>query len=93
MGTLHLGVLLAAAWAVLAVAFLHLRAKAYGQRTLYSKPAGDPRHERLAVVHDVLKKGLDDELPVHQPCCPPVLGDHDAKVGRQQDLARAIAGQ
>ena len=42
MDPLHLGVLLAAAWAVLALVFLHLKAKSYGKRTLYSKPAGDP---------------------------------------------------
>jgi hypothetical protein len=42
MNPLHLGVLLAAAWAILALVFLHLKAKSYGKRTLYSKPAGDP---------------------------------------------------
>lgn len=41
MEPLHLGVLLAGAWAILALVFLHLNAKAYGKRTLYSKPAGD----------------------------------------------------
>lgn len=41
MEPLHLGVLLAGAWAILALVFLYLKAKAYGQRTLYSKPAGD----------------------------------------------------
>lgn len=35
-------VLLAAAWAILALIFLHLKAKSYGKRTLYSKAAGDP---------------------------------------------------
>jgi hypothetical protein len=35
-------VLLAAAWAILALAFLHLKAKGYGKRTLFSKPSGDP---------------------------------------------------
>jgi len=42
MATLHLGVLLALAWAAGAMAFLYLKAKAYGKRRLYSKPAGDP---------------------------------------------------
>jgi hypothetical protein len=42
MTTLHLGVLLAIAWAVLTMTFLHLKAKSYGIRKLYSKPAGDP---------------------------------------------------
>ena len=31
-----------------------------------SRAAGDPLHECFAVVHDVLEKGLDEELPVHQ---------------------------
>jgi nitrate reductase gamma subunit len=35
-------VLLAGVWAVLALAFLHLKAKGYGQRTLHSVPSGDP---------------------------------------------------
>lgn len=35
-------VLLAAAWAILALAFLHLGAKGYGKRTLFSVPSGDP---------------------------------------------------
>ena len=43
MNLLRLGVLLAAAWTVLALAFLYLKAKSYGKRTLYSKPAQDPR--------------------------------------------------
>lgn len=34
-------VLVAGAWAVLALAFLHLNAKGYGKRTLFSRPAGD----------------------------------------------------
>ena len=42
MSILHLGVLLSAAWAILALAFLHMGAKAYGKRKLFSKPAGDP---------------------------------------------------
>ena len=42
MQILHLGVLLAAAWSVLALVSMYLKAKAYGQRKLYSKPAGDP---------------------------------------------------
>ncbi len=42
MSVLHVGVLLAAAWAVLALVFLHARVKAYGKRQLFSKPAGDP---------------------------------------------------
>jgi hypothetical protein len=42
MRTLHLGVLLASAWTILALTFLHLQAKAYGRRRMYSKPAGDP---------------------------------------------------
>lgn len=42
MGFLHLGALLAGAWTVLVLTFLHLDAKAYGKRTLHSKPAGDP---------------------------------------------------
>lgn len=35
-------VLFAGAWAVLALAFLHLKAKGYGQRKLLSAPAGEP---------------------------------------------------
>ena len=42
MRPLHLGVLLALAWAILAFAFLLLLAKAYGKRRMYSKAAGDP---------------------------------------------------
>jgi hypothetical protein len=42
MRILSLGVLLAAAWAVLALVFLQRKAKSYGRRTLYAKPAGDP---------------------------------------------------
>jgi hypothetical protein len=41
MGLLHWSVLLAGAWTILALAFLHLKAKLYGKRTLYSTPAGD----------------------------------------------------
>ena len=41
MAILHLGVLLAAVWAVAAMIFLHRKVKAYGKRTLFSKPAGD----------------------------------------------------
>ena len=43
MGILHLGVLLAAVWTVAALIFLRRKVKAYGRRTLYSRPAGDPR--------------------------------------------------
>ena len=42
MSLLHLGVLLAAAWAVLAIAFQRAGARAYGRRQLFSKSAGDP---------------------------------------------------
>ncbi len=42
MGPLRLAVLLALAWAVLALAHLHREAKAYGKPRLFSKPAGDP---------------------------------------------------
>jgi predicted outer membrane lipoprotein len=42
MSLLRLGVLLAAAWTVLALAFLHMKAKSYGKRTLYSRQAQDP---------------------------------------------------
>ena len=35
-------VLLAAAWAILALAFLHRQAKGYGKRILFSIPSGDP---------------------------------------------------
>lgn len=42
MKLIHLGILLAAAWAILALAALHRRMASYGKRTLYSKPAGDP---------------------------------------------------
>jgi hypothetical protein len=42
MEFLHLGVLLSMTWAALALVFLHVGAKAYGKRTLFSKPAGDP---------------------------------------------------
>jgi len=42
MPALHVAVLLALAWAVLVLAWMHSRAKAFGQRKLYSKPAGDP---------------------------------------------------
>ena len=41
MLTLHLGVLLGLAWTILALTFLHLKAKAYGKRRLFSKAAGD----------------------------------------------------
>src|ERR1035437_4762854 len=34
--------------------------------TILSRPAGDALHEGFAVLHDVLEKGLDEELPVHQ---------------------------
>jgi len=43
MGILHLLVLLAAVWAVAALGFLRRKVKAYGKRTLFSKPAGDAR--------------------------------------------------
>ena len=43
MGILHLGVLLAAVWVVSGLVFLRRKVKAYGQRKLFSKPAGDPR--------------------------------------------------
>ena len=43
MGALHLAVLLAAGWTVLAMAGLAWRARGYGRRRLFSKPAGDPR--------------------------------------------------
>jgi len=42
MRPLHLAVLFALAWAVLALAFLHRQVKAYGKARLYSVPAGDP---------------------------------------------------
>ena len=37
-----MGVLLALAWTILALTFLHLKAKAYGKRRLFSRAAGDP---------------------------------------------------
>lgn len=42
MSALHVAVLLALAWAVLALAWLHRRAKAFGQRKLFSRPAFEP---------------------------------------------------
>ena len=42
MTALHAGVMLCLAWAVLALASLRRRAKAFGARRLYAKPAGDP---------------------------------------------------
>lgn len=42
MNLLHVGILLAAAWTILALVSLHRRMASYGKRTLYSKPAGDP---------------------------------------------------
>lgn len=42
MRALHVGVLLALAWSILALAVLRLKAKAYGKRRLYAKAAGDP---------------------------------------------------
>lgn len=42
MPPLHLAVLLALAWAILALTALHLKAKSYGKATLHAKPAGDP---------------------------------------------------
>ena len=42
MTTLHMVVVLALAWVVLAMARLYAKAKSYGPRTLYAKPAGDP---------------------------------------------------
>jgi len=42
MATLHMVVVLALAWVVLAMARQYAKAKAYGKRTLYAKPAGDP---------------------------------------------------
>jgi hypothetical protein len=42
MSLLHWSVLLAGAWTILALAYLHSKAKRYGKRTLYSAPAGDP---------------------------------------------------
>ncbi len=42
MDSLRLAVLLAAAWAGAALLFLARRARAFGPRRLYAKPAGDP---------------------------------------------------
>ena len=42
MKLMHLGILLAAAWTILALVSLHRRMTSYGKRSLYSKPAGDP---------------------------------------------------
>jgi nitrate reductase gamma subunit len=42
MTTLHMVVVLALAWVVLAMARLYAKAKSFGQRTLFAKPAGDP---------------------------------------------------
>lgn len=42
MTTVHLVVVLALAWVVLAMARLYAQVKAYGPRTLFAKPAGDP---------------------------------------------------
>ena len=40
-------VLLAALWAILAMVVLHRKAKSYGKRTLFAKPAGDPAQGAL----------------------------------------------
>ncbi len=42
MSTLHLVVLAAGAWAILALAASLLRVRAYGRRVLFAKAAGDP---------------------------------------------------
>jgi hypothetical protein len=51
---LRLAVLLAAAWAAGALAFLYRRTKAYGPRKAFAKPAGDP----AAGVRYAFTKGM-----------------------------------
>ena len=43
MSPLHLGVLLALAWAILALGSMHRKAKAFGPASTFAKPAGDFR--------------------------------------------------
>lgn len=54
MGVLELGVILAACWCVGAMVGLYFKAKSFGTRTLFSKPAG----EVMAGVRYAFTKGM-----------------------------------
>jgi hypothetical protein len=42
MASLHVGVVLAGVWTIVALTFLLLKVRRYGKRTLYARAAGDP---------------------------------------------------
>lgn len=64
---LSLGVMAAAAWALLGLLFLRTQMKAYGQRRLHSAPAGDPkagvRYAFTKAMNPMAKESVRENLP------------------------------
>jgi len=64
---LSIGVAAAAAWAVLGLLLLRAKTQAYGQRKLYSAPAGDPkagvRYAFTKAMSPMAKESVRENLP------------------------------
>jgi hypothetical protein len=92
MDVLRSAVLLAAAWAVLALTVTYRRAKAFGRRKSFSKPAGDPAAGVRYAFFQGMAPGAKESVMLNLPSYAAGMAFHAGLLAAFALLAVTVAG-
>jgi len=92
MPPLHAGVLICLAWDALALVGLQRRAKAFGKRRLYAKPAGDPVRGALYAFTGGMAPWAKESVMMNLPSYAAGVAFHAGMAAAAGLLAAALLG-